>query len=77
MTQAASVSSLMFAGIMFGSPLIGYLADKFGRKIILVAGYAGLLAGIMTLFFVNDLSMNVTTWLFLGLGIASCTQNLI
>jgi len=39
-SQAASVSSLMFAGMMFGSPLIGYLADKFGHKLILFAGYS-------------------------------------
>jgi MFS family permease len=75
--EAASVSSLIFLGIMFGSPIVGMLADKADSYRLLLAGYIGLIGCLALLLINNHLSYAATVVIFICLGIACCTHNLI
>jgi MFS family permease len=77
LTQAAAASSLIFAGIMVGSPILGMLADKIGSFWILVSGYTGLILGAGILLFSYELAWSHYNVLFFFLGVACCSQNLI
>jgi MFS family permease len=75
--QAAFVSSLLFFGIMIGSPLIGFLADKIGNFLLLMIGYLGLILCTVILIFSSTQLDNYFLLVFFALGFFSCTQNLI
>lgn len=78
MTQAASFSSLIFVGIITGSPFWGFLSDKWlgSRKILMLACLVLLILSIilltgtiLPLWFIGSI--------FFNFGFFCCTQNLI
>ncbi|MBA3537576.1 MAG: MFS transporter [Tatlockia sp.] len=74
--QAAYFSSALFLGIICGSPIIGYIADKIGSFWVLLSAYFLLI--ICSLFLVVHLNSYVSFLLvFFVFGLGSCTQNLI
>jgi len=49
--QQASLSTVVFMGMLFGSPAFGVMADKFGRRVTLIAATSFLLYfGVLTTF---------------------------
>ncbi len=75
--QAAFISSLLFLGIIIGSPIIGFLADKIGNFLLLIVGYLGLILCTLALILAPVLSSKYYLVLFFGFGFFGCTQNLI
>lgn len=76
LTQSASISSLIFAGIMIGSPCWGFIANNYISPIkILYLGCGGLLLLCLLLPHAPDNFLFISA-LFLGLGFFTCTQNM-
>lgn len=75
--QAASVSSVMFTGIMLGSPLLGFLADKWGAFKLLLMAYFIIFITITWLLIGTSHNYYMLVSMFFLMGIASCTQNLV
>jgi len=77
LSEAAEISSLIFLGIMLGSPVIGWLADFMSNIKLLYLGYLTLIlmTGLLSLNLSNQ--YDILAVMFMGMGIASCTQNLI
>jgi len=72
---AASICSMLFVGTLFGSPLMGYLSDKMGRRCILmnlaIIGTLGLFALVVFLPLLSSLQLHL---LFLLIGIITSAQ---
>lgn len=77
MEQAAYFSSLLFTGIMFGSPMMGFCADKISAVGLLAAGYFGIFVCAFILIFIAQLPYFGYYVLFFVMGVCCCTQNLI
>jgi len=75
--QAAYFSSLLFTGIIIGSPILGYLADKLGNIKLISMGYIGLIILSMILSVCSSLSYFQYLFIFFGFGFFCCSQNLI
>ena len=78
MTQAASVSSLIFIGIITGSPFWGFLADKWlgSGRILMLACSVLIFLGIILLTG-KILPLWMIGSIFFSFGFFCCTQNLI
>ncbi len=78
MTQAAGFSSLLFFGIIIGSPFWGFLADKwFGSQRILMLACSGLIVLSIILLSGKIMPLWMIAGIFFSLGFLCCTQNLI
>ncbi len=77
LNQASAISSLIFMGIIIGAPIVGLIAEKVDSIRIILTGYLLLFTLTIILSLNIVLPYSVLSFLFLGLGIASCTQNLI
>lgn len=73
-TQVSFASSLrgMEMGIL--APLIGFLADRFGSRLILCAGIATVGAGLILLSYTQSLPMFYGAMLLIALGGGGCTS---
>lgn len=72
-TLAASLPSMIFVGMCFGSPILSYIADKIGYKAtILVAG--GLMATSFIALLTSSISFPVLSLIFILVGISSAYQ---
>ncbi len=70
-TQAASLSTVMFVGLAFGSPFFGYLSDAWSNRIgIMIAGlWVSLIAILIVLYFPHLSYFFLALFLFIfGLG---------
>lgn len=72
--QAAMVNGMLFLGAIVGSPLLGWLSDKMGVRIMPMK--AGVLASMLTLLAVLYLpvSVNQMAFLFFLLGLFTSAQ---
>jgi MFS family permease len=72
--QAAMVNGMLFLGAIVGSPLIGWISDKMGLRILPMK--VGVLASIGTLLLVlyAPVSLSVMTVLFFLLGLFTSSQ---
>lgn len=72
--QAAMINGMLFLGAIIGSPLIGWISDKMGLRIMPMK--AGVIASLLTLFAVLYLpvSVNQMTVLFFLLGFFTSAQ---
>ena len=73
--EAATVSSMVFWGTIFGAPLVGYLSDKLGaRKPLMLLGGGLSLLLILVVLFLSQLSYLGLVSLFFVLGLVSSSQ---
>lgn len=78
MMQAASLSSLLFVGIITGSPFWGFLADKWlGSWKIMYIACTVLLALSVILLLGKTLPLLTLGIIFFSFGFFCCTQNLV
>ena len=76
LTQSAFISSLIFAGIIIGSPFWGFLANTYiDYKKIMMIGCVGLIILCIGLKLAPANFILIST-LFFGLGFFCCTQNM-
>ena len=72
---ASSICSMLFVGTLVGSPLMGYISDKMGRRCLpmiwSVIVTLGLLALVVMLPMLNSLMLHL---LFLAIGIITSAQ---
>lgn len=72
--QASVITSLLFVGIAVGSPLVGWAADKFARKKIIML--SGAVLSFLTLILITHINADalVLALLFFTLGFCSSSQ---
>ena len=71
------VFSASLFGVLFGSPLLGYIGDRFGRKVAIIASC--LIFGIFTLALVKATSLTDLMYMraLAGVGLGGLLPNLI
>lgn len=72
--QAAMINGMLFLGAIIGSPLMGWISDKAGLRVLPMK--AGVLASLLTLLGVLYLPVSITTMsvLFFLLGLFTSAQ---
>lgn len=74
-SEASIVTSMVFLGLIIGSPLIGYLSDRLGRrKICMQICAAVALFLILLIMFLPSLSFHLAVILFFVLGLITSSQ---
>ncbi len=74
--QSAFISSLIFAGIIVGSPIWGLVANKvISYKNIMLVGCGGLIL-VCLMLIIAPVNITVISFLFFSLGFFCCTQNM-
>jgi predicted MFS family arabinose efflux permease len=73
--QASYITSMIFIGMMIGSPLLGWISDKIClRRLPMIVGAIFALVLIFVIMYVPNLGMIPLLILFFLLGIASAAQ---
>lgn len=73
--QAAFITTMIFVGTIFGSPLVGLLSDRMGlRKPPMIMGSVLSIITVLALIYIHDASMPVLMLLFLLLGLFTSSQ---
>jgi len=73
--QASYATTIFFLGIIFGSPLFGWLSDHIGRRVLpMIIGAIASLAVILVLMYVPDLSLTSLIILFFLIGFVTSSQ---
>ena len=74
-TQAASVTSMIFLGTIFGGPMIGYFSDKYGqRKVPMILGAIASIITIMLFLQMHSATIPALMAIFFALGFFSASQ---
>lgn len=73
-TISASISSMIFIGMCFGSPVLTFIAEKVGNYFIAIIGSALLMALSFFLLLVGSLSSSILIVSFILVGIACAYQ---
>jgi len=73
--EATQATSMLFIGMMIGSPLAGIISDKLGlRKLPMIVGAILTLAAVLIIMFAPDMPLWAVICQFLFLGLASSLQ---
>lgn len=73
--QASSVVSMLFVGMIVGSPCFGWVSDYLGkRRFSMFLGALGCLIFILSLMYIPNLSPGVLYFIFFGIGFNSGSQ---
>lgn len=73
--QATMATSMLFIGIMIGSPIAGIISDKMGlRKLPMITGAALTFIAILVITFAPEMPLWAVVCQFLFLGLASSSQ---
>lgn len=73
--QATNVTGMIFAGTIVGSPLMGLISDKVGkRKLPMILGAIGSFLTVLVILFSMNLSFWSLIFLFFLLGLITSTQ---
>lgn len=73
--DASWVTSMLFVGMIFGSPAVGWISDKLERrKIPMIVGAIASLAMILVIMYLPHLSLENLLILFFALGFAISSQ---
>jgi MFS family permease len=74
-TQASYITSMLFIGMMIGSPLLGWISDKIClRRLPMIIGAVAAIGLILVIMYVPNLGMIPLLILFFLLGVASAAQ---
>ena len=74
-TQASGITMALFAGMMLGSPAVGYISDRSrSRRLVMLVGGVALLLSVVYLMSVSSMSVLWLTCLFFGIGFLSGAQ---
>ncbi len=74
-TNASYVTSMIFLGTVFGSPAVGWISDKLGRrKLPMIVGAILSLGMVLLLMFMKNMSIMELAILFFALGFISSAQ---
>lgn len=74
-TQASLIATMVFVGTIIGSPVVGWISDKLGkRRLPMIIGAIVSLAIILTIMFVPNLGFSSLLILFLALGLFTSAQ---
>lgn len=74
-TEASYVISMLFIGAIVGSPLIGWISDKIGRrKLPMIIGAIVSIVVMLLIMYSTNLSLTWLLILFLALGIITSAQ---
>ncbi len=74
-TQAANIASMMFIGMIIGSPAMGWLSDKFQRRRTpMVVSAALILIVVLLITYANISSVSILMALFFFLGLLASAQ---
>ncbi len=78
-TQAASITSFVFVGMLFGGPILAYLSEKFKAhyNVTMIAGLLMALLMIMVLVFNQELSQATLMFIMFLIGILCCYQVIV
>ncbi len=71
------VFAASLVGILFGSPLLGYIGDRFGRKAAIIAGSVGYGIATLAVAWAHDLRETELLRLVAGVGIGGLMPNTI
>jgi MFS family permease len=73
--QASLITSMIFLGMMVGSPLIGFISDRLGkRRLPMISGSISALGLILIIMYIPTLSFFSAIILFFLLGFVSSAQ---
>lgn len=73
--QASDVSAELFFGTLIGSPLIGWISDKLGRRVLpMIVGALFSIVIVLLIIYLLHLSFVVLMVLFFLLGLITSTQ---
>ncbi len=74
-TQASFVTSMLFIGTVFGSPLVGWISDQLRRRrILMIIGAVLSLTTILIIMLFDHLSLSALMFMFFVLGLVTATQ---
>jgi MFS family permease len=73
-TQISFAASLRGLEMGVFAPIIGFLADRFGSKKLLLAGVVAIGLGLVLLSLTRSLTMYYASFLLLALGAGGCTS---
>lgn len=75
--QASYVTTMLFVGIIIGSPLVGWISGRLAtRKLPMIVGSLFALMDVLVLIYYPNSELYVLMLLFLGLGIFSSCQTI-
>lgn len=73
--QASYATTLFFVGVIFGSPMFGWLSDHIGRRVWpMIIGAIASLAVMLVLMFAPNLSLSTLIFLFFLIGFVTSSQ---
>lgn len=73
--DASLITSMIFVGMIIGSPVIGWISDKINqRKMPMIVGAVASLAVILAIMYVPNLTFNDLMFLFFALGFVISAQ---
>ncbi len=73
--EASYVTSMIFIGMVVGSPVVGWISDTIGkRKMPMIVGAIASLAGILAIMYLQNLSLDDLLILFFVLGFVISSQ---
>ena len=74
-TTATNITGMIFLGMIFGSPILGWLSDRINRRRLpMIITAVLLLANTLVIVYVPHLSVAALLILFFSLGFISCGQ---
>ena len=73
-TQISLATSFRGLEMGFFAPIVGFLVDRFGSRILLLAGSVVIGIGLVLLSFTQSLVMFYICFLFIALGAGGCTS---
>lgn len=75
--DAASFTSLIFVGMLFGGPLLAFLSQKMGQYFVIMACAAGLAAAFILLILTDHYNSILLSTVFFVIGIMCCYQVIV
>jgi len=74
-TEASYATTMLFVGVIFGSPAFGWFSDRIGRRVLpMIIGAVVSLAVMLVLMYTDNLSMTSLIVLFFLVGFVTSSQ---
>lgn len=72
--SAAYINTFLFLGVLVGGPIVGYISDKIGSRVIPMRVAVVISLLIVLLIIYGDVSYTLMKWLFFSLGFFTSAQ---